>query len=450
MVLGALLDLGIRLEDLRAALGPMLPEGAALKAERVMRSGIGATGFCVTEQPSTPGAGGGDRGHPHGKGHGHGHEARGHGHSDDDHHHAHGHGHHGHDHGHEAPSRGDSHRYAHDYHDAPPEAVAGPHRSLDEICGLIDRAAFPPEVRDRARALYTRLATVEAEIHQTPLDRVHLHEVGALDSVVDIVGAVWAFGTLGVDRIVASPLNVGGGRVRTAHGLLSVPAPATLRLLEGVPVYSDGTPFELVTPTGALLITGHATSFGPMPAMTVRRTGYGAGGRDLPDHPNVLRAMLGDDGAPPRGDRVSVMSCNIDDMNPQLFGVLMDRLYSEGALDVMYVPAFMKKNRPATLVTVLAPPSRREAVLGVLFRESTTIGVRHTEMDRECLDRTDVTVETEYGAIRVKVATRAGERMNVAPEYDDCVRAASAHGAAVKDVQAAACRAFLNNGGARR
>lgn len=228
MLLGALLDLGVPLDDLREALGDLMPAGARLEAERAMRSGISAMTFRVIEPEPEPGQG--PRHH---------------------------------------------------------------HRHLAAINAMIDRTGMAAHVKERAKALYGRLAAVEAEIHQTALDRVHLHEVGALDSVVDIVGAVWAFDALGVQHVLASPMNVGGGQVQSEHGLLPVPAPATLRLLEGASVYSDGTPFEMVTPTGALLVTVYAASFGSMPPMRVGKTGYGAGGRDLPGRPNVLRAVLG-------------------------------------------------------------------------------------------------------------------------------------------------------------
>lgn len=411
MLMGALIELGVSVEDLRAALGPLLPPGTHLKAERVMRSGIGATGFSVVEPaepphepaPATPQA------PPPAHSHGHG-----------------GHAHHLH----EEPPDGRAHGHTHQ------------HRPLQAIYDLIDASALEPRTKARARALYERLGRVEAEIHQTPLDRVHLHEVGALDSVVDIVGVVWAIDALGIDRVVASPLNVGGGRVRTAHGLLPVPAPATVRLLGEAPVFSDGTPFELLTPTGALLVTGHADAWGPMPAMTIRRVGYGAGGRDLPSHPNVLRAVLGQETGAASVDRVVVMETNVDDMNPQVLGSVMDQLFEHGALDVFYTPVQMKKNRPGTLVTVVAPPGRREAMLEILFRETTTIGVRHRESARECLDRESVQVPTAFGTVRVKVARRTGMAPKAAPEFDDCVRLGREHGVAVRDVQAAAMRAY--------
>jgi len=273
---------------------------------------------------------------------------------------------------------------------------------------------------------------------------VHFHEVGALDSIVDIVGSVWAIDALGVDQITASPLNTGSGTVATSHGQLPIPAPATIRLLEGAPAYSNGVQGELVTPTGALLVTGHATSYGPMPAMIIRRTGYGAGQRQLPGQPNVLRAVLGEAEAPAGHGRILVLECNIDDMNPQFFGSLIERLQAAGALDVYLSPVQMKKNRPGTLVTVLAPVTLRDGMLDVLFRESTTIGVRFHEADRECLSREWTTVATRFGAVRIKIARRGAEVMNAAPEYEDCAARAVEAKVAVREVHAAAMHAFLN------
>ncbi len=291
--------------------------------------------------------------------------------------------------------------------------------------------------------MFQRLAEAEASIHQMPVERVHLHEVGALDSIVDIVGTVFAMEWVGADRIVCSPLNVGGGMVDTAHGHFPVPAPATLKLLGGAPVYSGTVRKELVTPTGALIATTYATSFGPMPAMTVEQTGYGAGDRDEPSTPNVLRVIIGRPAErTAAGDRVTVIECEIDDMNPQLFGVVMERLYAAGALEVFYVPVQMKKNRPGTLLTVVAPPELRPALADVIFRETTTIGLRHCEVDRECLDREIVSVETAVGAVRFKIARRNGAVVNATPEFDDCARLAAAHNLSVKQVQILAVQAY--------
>jgi uncharacterized protein (TIGR00299 family) protein len=426
MILGALLDAGVPLEGLRAALGSLAIADCEIRADRVLRAGVSATKFRVLEGETAAAAA---------VRHDHEHHHDDHDHDDHDHAHQHEHGHHHHHHG-----TGQAHHH--------------PHRSLPEINGLIDRSALSPAGRDRARALFARLAEAEAAIHQMPVEQVHLHEVGALDSIVDIVGAVYALESLGVDRVVVSPINVGRGMVQSAHGVFPVPAPATVRLLGDAPVFSRGPEAELLTPTGALLLTGYADAYGPLPSMRVAATGYGAGDHEFVDTPNVLRVMVGDAEAsdvaadlPSRGsghgDRVLVVESEIDDMNPQLFGPLMDRLYAGGALEVFLVPVQMKKGRPGTLVSVLAPPSRKDAIVDVLFRETTTIGVRFAEWQRECLAREIVTVETPYGDVRVKVASRDGVVMNGQPEFDDCAARAAAHRVATKDVHAAAMKAWL-------
>jgi uncharacterized protein (TIGR00299 family) protein len=279
-----------------------------------------------------------------------------------------------------------------------------------------------------------------------PLERVHLHEVGALDSIIDIVGAVYAMEWLGADRIVASPLNVGSGTATCAHGVLPVPAPATTRLLRGAPVYAGAVVAELVTPTGALIVTDYASQFGTLPAMRLQSVGYGAGDRDHPGHPNVLRLIVGESLDARPAMTILVVECEIDDMNPQLFGPLMDRLFSAGAVDVFYAGVQMKKNRPGTLVTVMAPPERRDEIVGLLFAETTTIGVRYQEVARECLSRDVRTLDTPLGAIRFKVAMRDGRVVNAAPEFDDCVRVAAERGLPVKDVLAIATKAWLDQG----
>ena len=327
-----------------------------------------------------------------------------------------------------------------------PAAGAHRHRHLAGITKLVDRSALPDASKARANRLFRRLAEAEAAIHQVPVERVHLHEVGALDSIVDIVGGVFALEWFGADRIVASPINVGSGTVTCEHGTLPVPAPATAALISGAPVYAAGPPGERLTPTGALLVTEFANAYGPLPPMRIEQIGYGAGTRDPAEHPNVLRVLAGpeaDDGA---GERVAVVECEIDDMNPQIFTVLMDRLFAAGAVEVFYTPVQMKKNRPGTHVTVLAPPARREAVSATLFRESTTIGVRHSDVTRETLQRDIVPVATRFGEVRCKVARRDTAVVNVSPEFDDCVRLAGQHGVPVKVVQAAAAAAAQDAG----
>jgi len=407
MILGALLDAGLPFGDLRGALGSLAVGADDVWAERVTRAGVSATKFHVRGEEA-----------PLEYRHGHGHD---------------------HNHGHAHASSG---ILATQTHETKAHSH-GPHRTLAEISGLIDGSALSATGKDRAKALFRRLAEAEAAIHGTSVEVVHLHEVGALDSIIDIVGTVYAIETLGVDRVVASPLNVGGGSVRSAHGLLPVPAPATVRLLEGAPIYSGTQKVELVTPTGALLVTAYADSFGAIPDMRLRKVGYGAGSRDFPDTPNVLRVLIGESDRL-QAHAVVVIEAEIDDMNPQIFGMLMDRLLADGALDVFYTAIQMKKNRPGTLLTIVASPGSRERLTSTVFRETTTIGVRYREMARECLDRDSVSVDTRFGAIRIKVARRNGEILNASPEFDDCTRIAAAAGQPVKDVQAAAMKAYMD------
>jgi uncharacterized protein (TIGR00299 family) protein len=377
MALGAMLDAGLPLEELKGALGSLAVSGFDVSAVRVLRAGLSATRFTV---------------HEHGGAQ--------------------------HDHGHHA------------------------HRHLSAIFGLIDKSALSTAGRTRAKAMFQRLAEVEAGIHQMPVEKVHLHEVGALDSIIDIVGIVFALEWAGADRVVCSPLNVGGGMVQSAHGLFPVPAPATVKLLGDAPVYAGTVQKELVTPTGALIVTSYAESFGPVPAMSIERVGYGAGERDDPTTPNVLRVLIGRAAAEGQTERVTVVECEIDDMNPQIFGVVMDQLYAAGALEVFYVPVQMKKNRPGTLLTVIAAPERLAQISDIVFRETTTIGLRHSEVARECLDREIVTVDTPLGAVRFKVASRDGRVLNALPEFEDCAKLAAAKHLSVKEVQAQAVSAY--------
>ena len=419
MILGALIDAGVPLDGVRAALGSLAIDGYDIAADRVLRAGVSATKFRVLEhgEPTGVHAAPAERHHHH--------------HHDDDH------GHARHDHGHDH----------HDHQEAGHSHHA--HRSLPEIFAVIDRSALSATARERARHLFERLATAEAAIHQMPVERVHLHEVGALDSIIDIVGAVYALESLKVERVVVSPMNVGRGMVQSAHGVFPVPAPATVSLLGSAPVFSRGPQAELLTPTGALLLTAYATEYGPLPAMRVAATGYGAGERDFRDTPNVLRVLIGeaDELHPKAHDPVIVVESEIDDMNPQLFGPLMDRLYGAGALDVYYAAVQMKKNRPGTLVTAIAPPDRRDAIAGILFTDTTTIGVRHREMLRERLERAIRTIETPVGPIRFKIASRHGIVVNASPEFEDCVRAASERGLSIKEVQARAVKAWMDREG---
>lgn len=407
MMLGALLDLGLPLDELRKALGSLSLEVGGISADRVLRSGVSATKFRLHE--------------PRASGH--------------------------HHHHHDLPAEAGSHESP--ANREPRTADRGPrhdhsHHSLKEIAASIERSALSRDGKDRAIQLFRRLAEAEAAIHDMPVERIHLHEVGALDSIVDIVGSVFGFEWLGASTVLSSPVNVGSGVVECAHGTFPVPAPATALLLEGTPVYAGAVASELTTPTGALLVTSYASGFGPLPPMRIDRIGYGAGDKDFKGHPNVLRLIVGETDADASAEPIVTIECEIDDMNPQLFGPLMDRLYAAGALDVFYAPVQMKKNRPGTLVTVIAPPERRHELAGVLFTETTTIGVRYREMLRECLERELQTIETPVGPIRFKVARRGGRVLNAAPEFEDCVQAAAERRLPVKEVQALALKAWLD------
>jgi uncharacterized protein (TIGR00299 family) protein len=319
------------------------------------------------------------------------------------------------------------------------------HRHLGDILGLLEGSGLEPEVKDRAGSLFRRLAEAEAEVHGTYPDKVHFHEVGAVDSIVDIVGGVLALRWLGAGRFFSSPLNVGSGTVKMAHGTFPVPPPATARLVAGVPVYGAGEG-ELLTPTGALLVTAYASGYGPLPPIRIEKTGHGAGSRETEGRPNVLRLIVGEEARAAGGDRVLVLETEVDDAAPQLLGPLVERLLAAGALDAFLTPVQMKKGRPGILVTVLCPPSEREAIEELLFRETTTLGVRRQEWERTVLERETATVETVYGPIRVKIGRRGGTIYNAWPEFEDCQRAATERKVAVKQVLAEALAAWRSGG----
>lgn len=322
------------------------------------------------------------------------------------------------------------------------DAEHGHGRGLLEILAMIDRSGLDASLKQRSAACFSRLAEAEASVHGTSPEAVHFHEVGAVDSIVDVVGGVCGLAWLRAARFVASPLNVGSGTVAMSHGSFAVPAPATVRLVRGVPVYGAGDG-ELLTPTGALLVTEHATSYGPLPPLRPEAVGHGAGTRDTQDRPNVLRLIVGEeDGAPDAGERVLVLETELDDMSPQLCEPLMARLLAAGALDVFYAPIHMKKGRPGLLLTCLAPPDKRQALEEILFSESTTLGVRHQAWDRTVLERETVAVTTPYGVIGVKLGRRGGTIYNAQPEFEDCRRVAAERGVPLKEVWAAALAAY--------
>jgi uncharacterized protein (TIGR00299 family) protein len=319
-------------------------------------------------------------------------------------------------------------------------------RHLPDINEIIDRSALSDDIKDSSRKIFAELAGVEAAIHQKSVDEVHFHEISGLDSIVDVVGSLLGLRKLGLGAVYASRIHVGTGFVECRHGTLPVPAPATLELLKGVPVYSKGIESELATPTGVAILKCVAKGFGPMPEMTVDRIGYGAGSREL-EIPNLLRICIGE-ACQDRyaGDEVLLLETNIDDMNPEFFGHVSERLLTQGALDVFMTPIYMKKNRPATLLSVLTAKEKLDGVLSTVFSETTTLGVRIHSVDRRVLARETISVKTTFGDVRVKVGRIGGEVKTMAPEYEDCREIAARQGVPLKDVYEAAkaaCRETL-------
>ena len=321
-----------------------------------------------------------------------------------------------------------------------------PHRSLFDILQLIEHSELPTRVAKRAIQIFRRLGEAEARVHSLPIERVHFHEVGAVDAIVDIVGASAGFELLGIREFACSALNLGSGRVETEHGILPVPAPATAELLRGVPTYSTGIQRELVTPTGAAIVTTLVSRFGEQPAMTTRTIGYGAGTAELSEQPNVLRVSVGESAAQqavaPIDETIVVLEANLDDMSPQIYGYFVDRALEAGALDVFLTPAQMKKNRPGQLVTVLCEPTECERLEELIFRETTTLGLRRSNVQRRGLQRESVPVETPLGPLRMKVARLDGRILNAVPEYEDCKKVAAERRVPLKRVLAEATYQF--------
>ncbi len=318
--------------------------------------------------------------------------------------------------------------------------AAGPqrHRHLGDILRLIGAAALPDRVKQNATEVFRRLGEVEAAIHQVPVERVHFHEVGAVDSIADVVGACLAFELLGIEEIHCSPLNLGGGTVETEHGALPVPAPATAALLAGKPVYSEGPAVELTTPTGAALVATLARTFGAMPAMTLQAVGYGAGSRELAGRPNVLRVFVGEDSRAVEAALVSVLEANVDDSTPEVLGYALERLLEAGALDATLEPVVMKKNRPGVLLRVIARPEDQERLAALMFAETST-GLRLYRAERRVQARRTVEVETPHGRVRIKVS----EDGRFSPEYEDCRKLALASGAPLREIMTEATLAYL-------
>ena len=437
MFMGALIEAGVPprlLEETAAALGL----GAQLKISRVVRSGISATKVDVwvdgekdlpreeywakqnmerALSPATSQA-------------------------EDEHHHAHDHQHHrGHDHslGVEGSRVGAP---------APPEHSHG--RGFAEIRSIIGKAAITDTAKKTAIAIFEALGAAEAKIHDTSIEKVHFHEVGAVDAMVDIVCAAVGAEALGVEDIVCSPLNVGGGTVQCAHGSFPVPAPATIELLKDAPVYSSGVQAELVTPTGAAIVKILAKRFAAFPEMKIEKSGYGAGTREFPRHPNVVRLTIGETAstlaAKTASENVTVLEANLDDLNPQVFGYVMDRLLEEGALDAFGMPVQMKKNRPGMLLTALCRPEDASKLTKLIFTETTTLGVRRRDEVRQTLARRWENVSTRWGDVRIKIASMNGTVTNYAPEYEDCRRIAAERHVPLKTVLQEASRLYLGKG----
>ena len=313
------------------------------------------------------------------------------------------------------------------------------HRHLQDILELIGKSSLSRRAKENAGAVFQQLGKAEAKVHGIPIERVHFHEVGAVDSICDIAGACAAFDLLGVENIHSSPLNVGSGTVQTEHGVLPVPAPATAELLAGKPVYSRGPCMELTTPTGAAVASTLAVDFGALPPMRIAATGYGAGDKDFPEHANVLRVLIGESSGAEESTTVSVLEANIDDANPQVLGYTMERLLEAGALDVTLESVLMKKNRAGTLVRVIAKPEHREALANLIFAETTTLGLRIYSAERRVKARHVEEVETPRGKVRIKIS----EDGAFAPEYEDCRKIAHESGVPLKEVLAEATLAYL-------
>jgi uncharacterized protein (TIGR00299 family) protein len=437
MFLGALVDAGVSprlLEETVVALGL----GARLEISRVVRSGISATKVDVwvdgeKDLPREEYWQGRQNGHSHDDGH------------------SHSHGNEGHEHQHHEHSHSPGGEISRAGAPAPHEHGHSHGRGLPEIRKIISAAAISERAQKTAIAIFEALGAAEAKIHNTSIDSVHFHEVGAVDAMVDIVCAAVGAEALGVDEIVCSPLNVGGGTVKCAHGTFPVPAPATVELLKDAPVYSSGVQAELVTPTGAAIVKTLVRRFATFPEMKIEKSGYGAGSRDFPGHPNVARLTVGEASsalaAKTASETITVLEANLDDLNPQVFGYVMDRLLEEGALDAFVMPVQMKKNRPGMLLTVLCRPEEAAKLTELIFTETTTLGVRRRDEVRQTLARRWENVRTPWGDVRIKIGSMNGTVTNYAPEYEDCRRIAAEHHVPLKQVMGEAVEAYLHSGG---
>jgi hypothetical protein len=412
MLLGAMVDAGVP-RSVFTETTAALNVGARIAARKVVRGGITATKVDVlTAENSAPQ----EHEHTHADAHGHSHE-------------------HDHEHDHEQ-EHGHAHEHPHTHEH---------HRSLTTILGIIRAAPLAEDVKQSASRAFKLLGEAEAGIHSIPVEQVHFHEVGAVDTIVDIVCAAAGAASLGVARWLASPLNVGSGTVQCAHGTLPVPAPATLALLGDAPIYSAGLPMERVTPTGATILRMFDVRYGTLPAMRVSATGYGAGGRETAGQPNVLRLLVGDESAAAETavEPIAIIETVIDDSTPQLLAYVSELLLSAGAWDVYRVPVQMKKGRTGVQLTVLASPDLVPVLRDLLFRETTTIGLHWRTENKTSLQREFSPVETSWGPVQMKIARwPSGEIANASPEYEDCRKIAAEHSVPLKQVMQEAARRF--------
>lgn len=421
MFLGALIDAGVSARVFEETVSA-LDLGAKIEISRVDRSGISSTKVDVIVN--------GKKDAPR--------EAQAH------QHHTHSHSHsHANDHEHEQHHPPEHHQHAHEHG-----------RGLSEIRGIIKAASISETAKQTAIGIFEKLGHAEAKIHNVPIEKIHFHEVGAVDALVDIVGAAVGAEALGVDEFICSPLNVGGGTVECAHGTFPVPAPATVELLKGAPVYSSGLQAELVTPTGAAIVATLVNRFASFPAMKIAKSGYGAGTRDFPGHANVLRITVGTLSSTDFADKnvrarqvetISILEANLDDLNPQVFGYVMDRLFEAGALDVFATPVQMKKNRPGAVLTVLARLEDADQMAQIIFAETTTLGVRRRQESRQVLSRKWQAVATRFGEVRIKIGSFNGTVTSYAPEYEDCRRIAAEQRVPLKTVMQEAVQAYLHD-----
>lgn len=413
MTLGSLVDAGLSLDELRKGLLGLDLDGYSIEEEKVLRGAFQCTRIRIVVD-------GDEQLDQKAQNHQHSHQ-------------------HSHEH---------SHSHSHSHADNTAGSADSAHRSLSTITSLIEASQLPGPVVKNAKAVFARLGEVEAAVHGVDIEDVHFHEVGAVDSIVDIVGSCLALELLGIEEVYCAPVTVGTGFVKGAHGRMPLPAPATANLLRGFPIRQVDSGAELTTPTGAALMTTLAKDFGTMPPLRVTATGFGAGDDRQGSTPNALRVFLGELEETPAGrDRVLLLETNIDDMSPEWIGHLVDRLLEEGALDVSVSPILMKKNRPAHKITIMAPLLREQEITHTLFCESTTIGVRRTETERVVLERETEEIGTPWGKIRIKIARHGGEQVGASPEFEDLKRAAASSGLPLKELHRQALEIFHQGNG---